>query len=263
MSVELPPLLFGCCTFIIGLLGLVMGSFLNCAAIRGATGEKLTKSRSHCMTCGHPLGAKDLIPVLSRLLQKGKCRYCGAKISLKYTVAELVGCIVFVAIWLRLGISWELAEFLIWAGILLWASFRDLEDYIIPDGLIIAGIVLRVVFILLSGDIGKTALQSIIGGLSISVPLLLVVLLMEKLLKRDAMGGGDIKLVFMMGLYFRWTVNLAAFFFGCILGLLMAVLLPKLKNAEKQLPFGPALAGGWFLALLFGEQLLNWYLSLF
>ena len=263
MKVELPPFLFAYCTFVIALLGLVMGSFLNCAAIRGAAGEKISRGRSHCMNCGHTLGAKDLVPVFSWLFLRGKCRYCGAKISPKYMIAELVGLVVFVAIWLRLGVSWELLEFLIWAGILLWVSFRDLEDYIIPDGLIIAGIVLRIVFVLVSGNIGKTALQSIIGGLSISVPLLIVVLIAEKILKKDAMGGGDIKLVFMMGLYFRWTVNLAAFLFGCILGLLTAFALPKLKNAEKQLPFGPALAGGWFLALLFGENLLNWYLSLF
>lgn len=215
------------------------------------------------MRCGHTLGVKDLIPVFSWLFRKGKCRYCGAKIKPKYMVAEIVGCVVFVAVWLRLGVSWELVEFLIWAGILLWVSFRDLEDYIVPDGLIIAGIVLRVIFVLLSGNIGKLALQSVIGGLSISVPLLLTVFIMEKILKREAMGGGDIKLVFMMGLYFKWTVNLAAFLFGCILGLLTAFALPKLKNAEKQLPFAPALAGGWFLALLFGERLLNWYLGLF
>lgn len=263
MKIELPPFLFFSCTFVIAVLGLVMGSFLNCAAIRGAAGEKISKGRSHCMRCGHTLGVKDLIPVFSWLFRKGKCRYCGAKIKPKYMVAEIVGCVVFVAVWLRLGVSWELVEFLIWAGILLWVSFRDLEDYIVPDGLIIAGIVLRVIFVLLSGNIGKLALQSVIGGLSISVPLLLTVFIMEKILKREAMGGGDIKLVFMMGLYFKWTVNLAAFLFGCILGLLAAFALPKLKNAEKQLPFAPALAGGWFLALLFGERLLNWYLGLF
>ena len=263
MKVELPPLLFGYMTVLIALLGLVMGSFLNCAAIRGATGEKISRGRSHCMNCGHTLGAKDLVPVFSWLFLKGKCRYCGAKIAPKYMIAELVGGVVFVSIWLRLGVSLELVEFLIWAGILLWISFRDLEDYIIPDGLIIAGIVLRVVFVLLSDNIGKAALQSLIGGLSLSVPILLVVLLLEKVMKKDAMGGGDLKLLFMTGLYFKWSVNLAGFLFACILGLLSALLLPKLKNAEKQFPFGPAIAAGSWLALLFGEALIRWYMGFF
>lgn len=255
-----PPLLS---TVFAALLGLVMGSFLNCAAVRGARGESFLRGRSHCMSCGHTLGAKDLVPVLSWLFLRGKCRYCGARLSPKYFLAELAGGIVFVTVWLCFGLCPALAEYLLLACILLWIAFRDLEDYIVPDGLILAGIVLRVIFILLSGDIRGSVKQSLLGGLSISVPLLLIVLLLEKLFRRDAMGGGDIKLLFLTGLFFRWDVNLVGFFFACILGLLSALLLPMLKNGERQLPFAPAIAMGSWLALLFGDKLIHWYLGLF
>lgn len=260
---TLTPFTHGYLIFIFALLGLVMGSFLNCMAIRIINKESIVKGRSHCMSCGHVLGVPDLVPVFSWLFLRGKCRYCGAHIAVRYLLAELVSGVVFVSLYLHFGLCLELAEYLILAALLLCISFADLEDYLVPEGLIIAGIVNRVVFVLLSKPIGAAALQSLIGGLSISLPLLAVVLIMEKILKRDAMGGGDIKLVFMMGLYFKWSVNLVSFLFACVLGILCGVLLPKLKNAEKQFPFGPSLALGSWLGLLFGQQLLQWYVGLF
>lgn len=245
-------------------LGLVMGSFLNCAAIRMINGESIVKGRSHCGDCGHPLGPADLVPVFSWLFLKGKCRYCGAKVSARYPLTELVSAAVFVTVTLKFGLTLELVEMLILAGLLLCISFTDIEGYIIPDRLIIAGIAVRLVFVLISGDILPELGRSLIGGLSISVPLLIVVLLMEKMTGKESMGGGDIKLVFMAGLYFTWTVNLLAFMAACVIGIVSGVIFLRVSRSEdRHIPFGPSIAAGFWFAAVLGQPLITWYMGLF
>ena len=249
---------------ILAIFGACMGSFLNCFAIRLCNGESIAKGRSHCMSCGHVLSPLDLIPIFSYIFLRGKCRYCGAKMSPRYLVSEIISAVVYVGVFLRFGWSIKTVEFLLLTSILLCVSFADLEAYIIPDGLIIAGIVIRLMFILFSGDTGHEALQSVIGGFSVSAPVLIIVLIMEKLMKREAMGGGDIKLLFMAGIYLPWSQNLLAILLACICGLLFGAIYNRLKNNEEKLfPFGPAIAAGTYLSMLFGEGIINAYLSLF
>lgn len=250
-------------------LGLVMGSFLNCCAIRMINGEPIAKGRSHCGSCGHTLGPLDLIPVLSWICLKGKCRYCGEDISARYPLTELISALVFVSLVLRFGLTLETVEMLILAGLLLCISFTDIEGYIIPDRLIIAGICVRAVFIIILGiqdgtGIGSLALQSVIGGLCISVPLLLVVFLMEKVMGKEAMGGGDIKLLFMAGLYFPWSVNVLAFIIACVIGIITGIIaLSTRSSEEKHIPFGPSISAGFWIAALCGAEILRWYTGLF
>ena len=246
--------------FVAALLGAVMGSFLNCAAIRLIHHEPLSRGRSHCVHCGHTLGVRDLIPLASFLLLRGRCRYCGQRLSPRYLFAELISALVFLSLWLKFGLTLRCLELLILASLCLCLSFCDLEDYIIPDRFILAGILVRAVFILLSGDLPHTALRSLIGGLSVALPVLILVLIMEKILKKEAMGGGDLKLLFMLGLYFPWSLNFLGILLACVIGILFG--LAALRR-DRMIPFGPSICLGSWISCLFGQPLIEFYLSLF
>jgi len=246
---------------LICLTGLIMGSFLNCLAIRLLNGEPLVRGRSHCMSCKNVLGARDLVPLFSWLVQKGRCRYCGAKISVRYPISEAATALVFASLMIKYGLSWRLLELLLLSSVLLCISFCDLQEYIIPDKLIICGIICRMVFILGSGDVWQQMLQSLLGGLTAALPLLLIALAAEKIMKREAMGGGDIKLMFMIGLFFPWQIDMLVLLLGCLIGTVFGLFWSK--GFGKEFPFGPSLAAGAWIAMLFGENLLNSYLGLF
>jgi len=248
------------------LLGACMGSFLNCTAWRALHGESVLKGRSHCDKCGHVLGAKDLVPVLSYLVLKGRCRYCGEKMSAGFLWSEVVSAVVFVSLLLRYDISLQTLEFLLLASVLLASAFADLEEYIIPDRFILAGIGIRVIFILISGDVLHEALRSFIGGASVAAALLAVSLLLEKVLKRDAMGGGDIKLIFLTGFYFGWQRNLFCLILACFAGILFGIVTMRAREGKedaKLIPWGPSIAFAAWMTALFGQNVLDWYMSLF
>lgn len=251
--------------FLAAVLGLCMGSFLNCAAWRAVHGESVLKGRSHCDKCGHVLAAKDLVPVASYLALKGRCRYCGEKMSPGFLWSEVVSALVFVSLLLRYDLSLRTLEFLLLASVLLACAFADLEEYIIPDRFLVAGIAIRACFILVSGDIFHEALRSLLGG-AVAAALLAVVLALEKILKRDAMGGGDIKLIFLTGLYFGWQQNLLCLILACFAGILFGAAAMRARKGEadaKLIPWGPSIAFAAWMTALFGQNVLNWYLSLF
>lgn len=246
------------------MLGLAMGSFLNCAAWRMTHGDSVARGRSYCAACGHTLSPTDLVPVISWLALRGRCRYCGEKISFVHPLGELICGACYAAVTLRFALSWETVEYLILVSLLFCISCADLYDYIIPNRLIAAGIVCRTVFVLLGGDVPMTALRALVGGVSISLPVLLLVLAAEKIMKKEAMGGGDIKLLFMTGLYFDWKINLVALLYACLLGIAAGLLWQRAHpRADRHIPFGPAIALGCVAAMLTGESLIHWYLGLF
>lgn len=251
--------------FLAAALGLCMGSFLHCAAWRAVHGESVLRGRSHCDKCGHVLAAKDLVPVASYLALKGRCRYCGERMSAGFLWAEVVSAIVFVSLLLRYDISLQALEFLLLASVLLACAFADLEEYIIPDRFLAAGIAIRACFILFSGDVFHEALRALLGG-AVAAALLAVVLALEKVMKRDAMGGGDIKLIFLTGLYFGWRLNLLCLILACLAGILFGAVSMRARKGEEDarlIPWGPSIAFAAWLTALFGQNVLNWYLSFF
>lgn len=282
------------------LIGLVSGSFLNCAAIRIVTGEKFATGRSHCMSCGHVLSPLDLVPLFSWLFLRGKCRYCGKKISFRYPLSELITAAVFVSLLLRYDFSLRFLELLLLSAILLCASFADLEGYIIPNRLILGAIAVRIVFVLIrglvteKGTLGTLALQSIIGGFSVALPLFILALIMDKVLKKESMGGGDIKLMFCIGLYFDWKINILIMLIACVLGIVFGIIALSLRikkqtqaeekakaasaenpdnpgpndtdtgtEIQKIFPFGPSIACAAWICMLCGEAILSAYMGLF
>jgi len=246
------------------LLGLVFGSFANCAAWRSVHGESVMKGRSHCAVCGHTLGVLDLIPVISWLGLHGRCRYCGKKISVRYPLTEVICAAAFVLVLLKFDVSLDALKYMFFAVILLCVSLTDLDDGIIPDRFLLAGMICFIAFAFADiQNISNYLINGVIGAFSVSLPLLLFVLAADKLLGKETMGGADIKLFFVVGLFTGWQLCLMTLLFSCIIGIIFAYIFNAVKHSKGAFPFGPSVALSAFIVILTGQQILNYYHSFF
>lgn len=279
-------------TVIAFVLGAVLASFLGCLGWRMCNGESVLKGRSHCDSCGHVLGARDLIPIFSYLISKGRCRYCGVQISPVNLYGELILGILFAVVTFLYGhpFQYEYILVLFFFCIMYLVTVTDMYEQIIPDSAIVVAIVVKLVHLVIGYYfdlnytldhpivyIEKPALWSelfavVIDGLAVSVPLLILVLIMEKILGKEAMGGGDIKLIFVTGMYLGWARNILVIFFACIIGIFIASLQQKSMQQGEEMeseeetfyfPFGPSIALSAVLVLFIGNPIIDWYLSLF
>ena len=251
------------CCVLAGILGAVLGSFLNCAAWRIAHGESFVKGRSHCTSCGHVLGFLDLIPVFSWLFLGGKCRYCKTKISPRYMLSELFFAAVSVLSLLRWDLSPEYVRNMVLASCLFCLSLVDLEIFEIPNGCLLIPLIAWIVSVPFVGMSGKEVLIHIFSGLGYGAVMLALVLIFDKILGKETMGGGDLKLFVVTGVYLGIAASLFALFFSCILGLLLGAVQKKRSGEDgARIPFGPAIALASYLMLLYGDGLVNWYLGL-
>lgn len=247
--------------FWLAVLGAVLGSFLDCAVSRWAAGDPHPfAGRSRCASCGHALGARDLVPVFSFLLRRGRCRYCGETIPAECLAAELAGAAAFVCVGARFGLCLELGQWLVFAAVLLALSLTDAAKRIIPDKLLALLAANRAVWFFVLGH-GVREVLAAVKALAVPAALLALVLVMEKLLGREAMGGGDIKLLFVLALYLGWAELFLTLLAGCVLGLLWAALTGGKKGTA--MPFGPFLAAGAVLTICYGGPVLEWYFGLF
>lgn len=246
------------------LFGAVFASFLSCMGWRLSTGESVLKGRSHCDHCGHPLAWRDLIPIVSFVLGKGRCAYCKEKLSPLLLWGEIILSCFFVVLTLKFDVTAELLLYLFFVCILYLISVTDIYNRLIPDSCLLVGIAVRFFWEMIFSSPGIEGMFLILAdGLFISVPLLFLVLLMEKIRGMEMMGGGDIKLVFVMGLYLGWQRNLLALFLGCVFGILFMAGKIKKEGEEATFSFGPFLSLGAVISLLIGGEMIHWYLSLF
>lgn len=244
---------------IIFIMGTILGSFLNCVASRIKEGTPWWKGRSKCDYCNHELGILDLFPIFSYIFSGGKCRYCGHKLSIKYLFSELILGLLFVIFTLIYGIlDVNLINYLGLIAILYGLSLCDIDTYTIPDGFIIFGIIWWLLFTIINGQSIKTILISILTALIIPICVLIISLIMDKVLKKESMGGGDIKLFFLVSLYLGLFSSILNLMFSCIIGLLVVFILKKDK-----IPFGPSISLATYISLLYGPTIVNWYLGLF
>jgi leader peptidase (prepilin peptidase)/N-methyltransferase len=240
-------------------LGAVFGSFLCCFAARRAANESVLRGRSHCDACGHVLGPLDLVPVFSWLLLRGKCRYCGARIPASALWAELLLAAAFAAAAWRFGFSFETLRAFGLFCVLLPISLIDLHSYEIPDGCIIFGIAWWAATQPLMPDPWTwRLLWTVVAAFAIAGGILLLSLLMDRVLGKESLGGGDIKLFFMVSLYLGPMVGLLNLVLACLLGLVFTAL-----RRANRIPFGPAISLASCLSLLFGRIAADWYLGLF
>ena len=254
---ESTPLLIYTCV-LTTVFGAVMGSFLNCAAWRIAHKESVVKGRSHCPDCGHTLGVLDLFPVFSWIFLGGKCRYCKKPISARYPLTELFMGAMSLLCLLQEGLGLSFARDLFLLFCLFTLSLVDLEIYEIPD---ICLLLPAIAWLLTAPFLGysiKTAGMHIAAGLVFGAAILALSILMDRILGKESMGGGDIKLFALMGLYLGFASSLFALLLSCLIGLVFVAI-----RKNSKIPFGPSIALATWVMLLYGGGFVDWYLSLF
>ena len=261
LEIWIPVLIF--------LFGLAIGSFLNVCIYRIPRPDVSVHSprRSFCPTCDETISAYDNIPVLSYLLLRGKCRHCSAPISVLYPLVEFATAGLFLVMYYRFGLTLELLLALAFIAVLLPISVIDAQHYIIPNVLIVAGLILGF------GIVSAIAYQRsdawyllirLIGAVAGGSALWLVGVIGGAVLRKKAMGGGDIKLMALIGLFVGAWPELAmvigfSAFSGAIVGTTLIV--SGVKNRESPIPYGPFLAGAAVLVLLWGDTLWRLYLQ--
>ena len=242
--------------------GAVMGSFLNCAAYRIARGESFLKGRSRCPACGHTLGARELVPVFSWILQGGRCRACGDRISVRYPLTELGFALLTAACLLRFDLTVLCLRNYIFLCCLFCLSLVDLEILLIPDEfhiLAAAAWALSIPFV--SMEMSEVIVHVITAVLT-GAFMLLVSGILDRVLGRESLGGGDVKLLSVTGLYLGPVGTLFTLIISCALGLAVHGFREKSGGEGKEFPFGPSISAAAALMLLFGEPLIRWYTGL-
>lgn len=311
---------------IAALLGAVMGSFINCLAWRVANGESVLKGRSHCTSCGHVLGALDLVPIVSWLALRGRCRHCGQRVSPRYVVVEALMAVLFVALLVVYGAGVPWLAYAALACILIGAALVDLDTFTIPNGFVVAAIVVwllmmaasvagavawplvpdgarvasssAAVDVLMAGVAPEEAvsmfgvgsmfaplvgagwlaglLDGLAGAVLVGGGILLFSLAFDAVTGKTSLGGGDVKLLFAVGLFLGVAMSLLNLLVACVLGLVFAAV--RLRTPQggagaqdggggspgaKAFPFGPAIAAAAMLTVLGGPFVLTWYVGLF
>ena len=248
---------------VVAVFGLVIGSFLNVCIFRIPRNISIVFPSSRCPSCNHPIRAWDNIPVISYMILGGRCRHCGAKISLQYPFVEALNAFFYVAVFWRYGFGWDSGVYALFCSSLLVITFVDLEFQIIPDRITLPGIVIGIVAgsLLMPDPFMRTTLlgykASVIGLLSGGGFFYLVAVL-----SRGGMGGGDIKMMAMVGALMGWKTVLLTTFLGSLSGSMVGIFLMifRGRGRKAKIPFGPFLALGAVITLFFGEEILAWYL---
>ncbi|MEK6695778.1 MAG: prepilin peptidase [Candidatus Deferrimicrobiota bacterium] len=236
------------------LVGACIGSFLNVVIYRLPRGESIVSPRSRCPGCGRQIGAWENIPIVSFLILRGKCAGCGEAISWRYPAVELLTAAGFGAIFLLDGPGIPLLRDLLFFSLLLPIAFIDIDHRIIPDELSLGGLAAGIFLSFLPGGGWK---GSVTGALLGGGILYATAFLYEKIRGVEGMGGGDIKLLAMIGAFVGWRGTLATIFFGALLGAVGGMLAMRKggEGLKTAIPFGPYLCaaalgarylGGWF-----------------
>jgi leader peptidase (prepilin peptidase) / N-methyltransferase len=238
--------------------GLVVGSFLNVVIVRLPAGGSLWTPRSTCPGCGVAIAWSDNIPVLSFILLRGRCRTCRMAISWRYPIVELTTAALWLGAYGVLGRSAQFVVAIVLISALIAITAIDLTHQIIPDVITLPGIVVGVVANLVTGRVDWR--ESLIG-IAVGGTIFLVIIVASG----GGMGGGDMKLAAMLGAFLGWKVTLASLFVAVMLGGALAVTLLVAGRLRRKdpIPFGPFLAIGGMVGLLWGERFVEWYASAF
>ncbi len=243
-------------TLYVLILGLLIGSFLNVCIFRVPNKESIVFPPSHCFKCSTRLKPVDLIPVLSYLYYKGRCRYCSQPISIQYPLIEAANAVLYLILYLNFGLSILFIKYSILTSLLLVILTVDLKTMEIPDTFILFGFINGIIFLFFDKSLLWTnAILGMLLGFGVFFSLALI---------PGAMGGGDIKLMAMLGLCIGWKsilmVTILAFFIGAAFA--VPVLLARKKGMKSQIPFGPFIAIAFFITVNWGNRLLTWYMDM-
>jgi leader peptidase (prepilin peptidase) / N-methyltransferase len=245
---------------LIFVFGTCIGSFLNVCIYRLPESKSIVRPGSACPACGTPIRFYDNLPLIGYLILRGRCRQCHSPISIRYPIVELLGGLFALCLFLKFGQSPAALIYFIFVAALLTITFIDLDHRIIPDIITLPGIPIGLAASFLLPQV--TVTQSMIGILAGGGSLLAVAWVYQLLTGREGMGGGDIKLLAMIGAFIGWQGVLLTIFAASAIGTLAGILamLKTGKGMKLAVPFGPFLAIGALIHLFFGEAIISWYL---
>jgi len=247
---------------IIFMFGAIAGSFLNVCIHRMPKGESIVSPGSHCPKCEKPIQWYDNVPVLSYLFLLGKCRYCKAPISPRYIIVELITASLAAALFASFGPGPKFAGYSLLLAGLIVATFVDLDIQEIPDEISLGGLAAGIIFAsvfpgMLSETLWNKALVgSLLGALAGGGSIYLMGFFGELVFKKEAMGGGDVKLMAMIGAFLGWKLALLTFFIAPICGS-VAGLIQKAKDGPDIIPYGPYLSLAAVVSVFWGDRILR------
>lgn len=248
------------------ILGIVIGSFLNVCIYRLPRHESISDGYSSCPGCGTRLTVVDLVPVFSYLFLRGKCRHCKAHISCQYPIVEMLTGVLFVLLYVKFGLSIQLPFYAALISLLITITWIDFKHMIIPNGIVIVGLVIGAIQLAVTfftDALGHWS-EYVIGFFAGGLPLFLVACFCTYILKKDALGGGDIKLMAFAGLITGWRLMIPSYFIGIMAGAIVGVIALSTRKKQRgdEIPFGPFLSIGIIISIFAGNELIDWYLGL-
>lgn len=243
---------------VVFIYGLVFGSFFNVVGLRVPKGESIVRPPSHCTICDRNLTARDLIPVFSYVFLKGKCRGCGTKIHWMYPVMELVTGLLFAFAFAQLGFSKEFIVAILFISLLIIITVSDLAYMLIPDKILLFFLIPIICARILAP---LTPWWDSILGAVIGFSVLFLIAVLSK----GGMGGGDIKLFFVIGLVLGTVSTLLTLFLASIIGTVFGIISLRIakKGRKTPIPFGPSIAIAAVISYFYGGALVDWYMNLF
>lgn len=245
---------------LIAVLGLVIGSFLNVCIYRIPKEESIAFPPSHCGKCSHELKAIDLIPVLSYIFLRGKCRFCKEKISARYPIIETLNALLYLIVYLKFGLTLIALKYCILVSILIVIGMIDYDTQFVFTSTTICGAIVGIVFIVIQAIIYKTGTVDLILGGVIGFGIIGLIVFLTK-----GMGQGDIEIAAVCGLFLGVKGILLGLFLAIIIGGIIGIIILalKLKKAKEKIAFGPCIAIGSFISTIWGAEMLKIYWSLF
>lgn len=238
--------------------GLVLGSFYNVVGLRVPKGESIVRPPSHCTICDRNLTAKDLVPVFSYVFLKGKCRGCGTKIHWVYPVIELTTGVLFTFAYLQLGFTWEFVTALLFISLLIIITVSDIAYMLIPDKILLFFLIPLIVCRMISPltPWWDSAVGAIVG---------FGILLLVAMVSKGGMGGGDIKLFFVIGVVLGTVSTLVTLFLASVIGTVVGLITLKISKQGRKtpIPFGPSIAIAAVISYFYGQAIVDWYMNLF
>jgi leader peptidase (prepilin peptidase)/N-methyltransferase len=239
--------------------GAIIGSFLNVCIVRLPEERSIVRPPSHCPACRRDIAWYDNVPLLSYALLRGRCRGCGARISPRYPAVELLTGALAVALWMRLGPTVALAGYFVFTAALVTITFIDLDHRIIPDVISLPGIAVGLALSLVSPLV--TPVDAVLGALAGGGVLLAIAFAYQAIRRQEGMGGGDVKLLAMIGAFLGWQSVFVTLMVASLVGSVIGIALMLYQRADSKLaiPFGPFLACGALVYLFFGDRILAFY----
>jgi len=245
------------------LFGLIIGSFLNVVIYRYPRGESLAFPPSHCPSCDHQIKPWENIPVFSFIFLGGKCSSCKTDISKRYPLVESLTALIFVMTYLKYGLTYDFGVFALFGALLIAIAFIDIDHLIIPDSMVIIGL-LPGFFTWFTGE-GTILTTQFMGFVGLGAIFWAIRYVGALAFKKEAMGLGDVKFAAMAGWVLGWDIGIVSMFMAFLTAtLLFTILIPaKIIDRKQQVPFGPFICVGIWLGLIWGRDVIDWYLNMF